>query len=70
MALKRKPRKQIRISEAARRIGCSKESIRTGAVGGFQTFKLNDKQTSPLMCYEAEVAAFIENTEKRRHSAR
>ena len=57
--IKRKPRKTIRISQAAKMIGCSPESIRTGSIGGFQTFKLNDGRTSPLYCYEAEVIEFL-----------
>lgn len=61
------PGKMIRISQAARLLNCSKESIRTGKVGGFQTFKMNDKQKSPLFVYEADVWAFID---KRRDEKR
>lgn len=57
--LKRKPRKAIRISEAARKIGCSSESIRTKRIGNFEMFRLTDGPTSPLYCFEAEVDAFI-----------
>jgi hypothetical protein len=47
-------------------IGCSSESIRTGAVGQFEMFKLNpDKVTSPWMMYEAELHDYLERTEAR-----
>lgn len=65
MALfKRKLRKAIRITAAAKIIGCSSESIRTKAVGDFQIFKLNpEKATSPLMMFEAELEAYLEKRE-------
>lgn len=63
--IKRKPRKAIRITEAAKLIGCSSESIRTGAVGRFTTFKLNpQRRNSPLYCYEAEVMRFLEEVQQ------
>lgn len=66
MALIRsKVKKTIRVREAAKFIGCSSESIRTGAVGNFRIFKLNpDKATSPWLMHEAELEAFLERREK------
>jgi hypothetical protein len=64
--IRRKPKKRIRISKAAELIGCSSESIRTGAVGKFRMFKLNpDKTTSPWMMYESELNDYLERTEAR-----
>lgn len=57
--LKRKPRTTMRITEAARLIGCSSESIRTGAIGNFRTFKLKAAPTSPVFCFRAEVEEFL-----------
>lgn len=63
---KRKPKKVIRITKAAKIIGCSSESIRTGAVGGFLLFKLNpEKTTSPLLIFENELEAYLEKREKQ-----
>jgi hypothetical protein len=60
----RKPKKTIRITRAAKLIGCSSESIRTGAVGDFRLFKLNpDKATSPVMMFEEELHAYLEKRE-------
>ena len=61
---KKKPRKPIRISEAARLIGCSSESLRTGAIGNFRMFRMDPaKPNSPWMCYERDVLDFIERRE-------
>lgn len=61
----RKPKKVIRITRAAELIGCSSESIRTGAVGDFQIFKLNPKkQTSPLLIFEDELERYLQKREK------
>jgi hypothetical protein len=62
--LKLKPRKRIRITKAAKMIGCSSESIRTGAVGPFKIFKLNpEKATSPFLMYEADLNEYLERKE-------
>lgn len=62
----RKKRKVIRVREAAEIIGCSSESIRTGAVGAFRTFKLNpEKTTSPLLMFEADLEAFLDKRERQ-----
>lgn len=62
--VRRKPKKPIRISKAAEIIGCSSESIRTGAVGPFTLFKLNpDRVTSPWLTYQAELDAYLERRE-------
>lgn len=61
--IKRKPRKVIRITEAAKAIGVSSETIRNG-LGGFQLFKFDeDKLTSPLYMYEAELEQFLKKLE-------
>lgn len=63
--LKRKPRKLLRVREAAAAIGCSSKSIRTGAIGNFTLIPLNPgRETTPLLVYEAEVVAFIERRER------
>lgn len=66
MALIRsKPKKTIRIRDAAKYIGCSSESIRTGAVGQFRIFKLNPgRVTSPWLMHEAELTAYLERRER------
>ena len=47
-------------------IGCSSESIRSGAVGDFRLFKLNpDKTTSPMMMFEDELNNYLEKREKQ-----
>lgn len=62
---RRKPRKVIKIREAAEAIGCSSESIRTGAVGDFTLFKLNpEKQTSPLLMYQAELDVYLDRRDR------
>lgn len=64
--VRRKRRKQIRITRAAKLIGCSSESIRTGAIGKFELFKLNpDSERSPWMMFEAELEAFLDRREQR-----
>lgn len=66
MALIRsKLKKTIRMRKAAEIIGCSSESIRTGAVGKFRLFKLNpDRVTSPWLMHEAELTAYLERRER------
>ena len=54
----------MRITAAAKLLGVSSESIRTGAVGNFQTFKLKDARTSPVYCWAAEVKAYMQALEK------
>ncbi len=61
----KKPKKVIRITQAAELIGCSSESIRTGAVGDFRLFKLNpEKATSPVLMFEEELMAYLQKREK------
>jgi len=63
--LHRKPRKAIRISKAAELIGCSSESIRSGAIGNFTLFKLNpDKPRSLWLMYEADLLAYLERRDE------
>lgn len=54
----KKPRKKIRLKEAAEILGCSSQSILTGAVGNFKMVRLNNKKTSPFYVFEADVLAF------------
>ena len=59
--IRRKPVKKIRVTEAARRIGCSHDSILRGSVGNFKIHKLNDKRNSPAYVYEADVERFLQD---------
>jgi hypothetical protein len=64
--VRRRPRRAIRITKAAELIGCSSESIRIGAVGKFQLFKLNpDRATSPWLMYESELTEYLERREPK-----
>lgn len=64
--IRRQSRRAIRIRKAADLIGCSPESIRTGAVGNFTRFQLNpDKRTSPTMIYESELLDYLERRDRK-----
>jgi hypothetical protein len=61
--IRRKPTKKIRVSEAARLIGCSSKSIKRGAIGNFRLFRLKDSRTSPYYVLAADVERFLEQIE-------
>lgn len=57
-------KKRIRLSKAARMMGCSTDTLLRRQT--FQIYKLNpNSKTSPWMCYEEEVLAHLDNIDSK-----